>query len=111
MDEIISCPRCHQTIKSTDYFCFNCGQKIHEPPLSTSLQSQTILYIKTILLPPLGILWGFRYLRQSDTNSKIVGLLAIIFTVVVIIVATQLTMALVNTATQQINQQSQLYGM
>ena len=111
MDEIISCPVCHQPIDSTDYFCRNCGKKIHPTPLSTSFPSQITLYLKSLFLPPIGIIWGFRYLRQADTKSKLVGLFVIILTIIEIIWLIQITTNTINSFTQQINQQSQLYGL
>jgi hypothetical protein len=111
MDEIISCPTCHQPVRPTDYFCPNCGKNLRPAPLSTSLSGQISLYLKTLLLPPLGLVWGFRYLRQSDTKSKIVGLVTIIITTIEVIWLIQFTINTVNTFTEQLNQQTQLYGL
>jgi hypothetical protein len=110
MDEIIYCPNCHQPIRSTDYFCPNCGKKIHSPPPSTSLLGQIILYLKALILPPLGFFWGYQYLQQSDTKSKLIGLFVIIITFIEIIWLTQTTVNMVDFANQQINQQMNLYG-
>lgn len=111
MDEIISCPNCHQPIKPNDYFCPNCGKKIRSPPPSTSLSSQIVLYLKTLILPPFGLFWGYNYLRQSDTKSKLIGLFTIIITIIEIIWLIQSTINMVNIANQQINQQINLYGL
>jgi hypothetical protein len=111
MDEIISCSSCHQPVKPIDYFCSNCGKKLHPRPLSTSLFSQLFLYTKTLLLPPFGLIWGYRYLRQSDINSKLIGLFTIFITIIETIWLTQVTVNMINTAKQQINQQIQLYGL
>ena len=111
MDNIVSCPNCHQLVKPTDYFCPNCGKKIRPAPLSTNLSSQIILYLKTLLLPPFGLIWGFQYLRQEDQRSKIIGLLVIIVTIVETIWLTQSTISIFSTLTQQISQQTQLYGL
>ena len=110
MDEIMSCPVCHQPVKTTDYFCSNCGKKLKSKPPSTSIPSQIILYIKTLLLPPFGLFWGYRYLRQPDTKSKLIGLFTIIITIVEVVWLTQITINTINTVNQQINQQIQLYG-
>ena len=109
MDEIIYCPNCHQPIRSTDYFCPNCGKKIHSPPPSTSLSGQIILYLKTLIFPPFGFFWGYQYLRQPDTKSKLIGLFIIIITIIEIIWLTQSTINMVNIANQQMNQQFNLY--
>ena len=105
------CPRCHQTIQPTDYFCPNCGKKLHSPPLSTSISSQIVLYLKTLLLPPFGFIWGYRYLRQSDSKSKLIGLAVIIITIIETIWLIFFTINFTNTLNQQINQTYQLYGL
>lgn len=110
MDGIVSCPSCHQPIEPIDYFCPKCGKKLRSRPLSTSFSSQIVLYLKTLLLPPFGLIWGYRYLHQPDTSSKLIGLITIIITVVETVWLTQTTINIINTANQQINQQVQLYG-
>jgi hypothetical protein len=109
MEEILICPGCHQPVAPIDYFCPNCGKNLRPSPLSTSPASQILLYLKTIILPPFGFYWGYRYLRQSDTTSKIVGLITILITLVEIIWLTQTTIAAVNTVNQQV--QIQLNGL
>jgi hypothetical protein len=111
MDEDLSCSGCHQPVNQNDYFCHECGKKLRSPPLSTSISSQIWLYIKTLLLPPLGLIWGFRYLRQPDTKSKLIGWIAIIITIIETIWLIQTTVKVVNDTNQQINQQMRLYGL
>ncbi len=109
MSEVIElsprCPVCHMEVKATDYFCFNCGKSLHPVPLSTSTKDQAILYIKSALLPPLGIFWGLKYFRQPDTKSKIVGAIAIILTFLIILYAIKFTQDLFFNLTNQINSQ------
>jgi hypothetical protein len=111
MDEIIACPKCRQPVSLTDYFCPNCGKNIRPRPLLTSLGAQIWLYVKALLLPPMGFIWGYRYLRQPDTASKLVGLFTILITIIEIVWMIQETVVIVNTVNQQIFQQSQLYGL
>ena len=42
--------------------------------------TQAGIYVGSILLAPLGLVWGIRYLRQSDQKSKIIGIVAIVLT-------------------------------
>lgn len=102
-----TCPRCHVQVRATDFFCYNCGQDLKPKPPRTDVQTLAILFIKEILLPPLGLVWGLRYLRQKDTKSKLVGILSIVLTVVVIVVAIQLVLDAVNSFNQQLNSQLQ----
>ena len=111
MEIINSCPSCHQPIKSIDYFCPNCGKNLQPRPPSTSFSGLLILGLKTILLPPLGLIWGYRYLRQTENNSKLIGLVVIIVTIIETVWLTQSTIAMANSLNQQVNQQMNLYGL
>jgi len=111
MDEILLCPSCHQSINSANYFCPNCGKKLHSPPPLTTISAQILLYLKTLLLPPFGLYWGYRYLRQSDSKSKIIGFIVIVVTIIEIIFLIQSIANIINDVNQQIFQQSQLYGL
>jgi hypothetical protein len=105
------CQTCHQPVQENFYFCPNCGKNLKPSPPSTSISDQILLYLKSLLLPPMGIIWGFRYLRQSDTKSKVIGLIAISVTIIEIIWLIQTTVYTINTVNQQINQQMKLYGL
>lgn len=93
MDEIISCPSCHQS-----------------PPPSTSLSSQIILYLKTLILPPFGFFWGYQYLRQPDAKSKLIGILVVVITIIEIILLIQSTINMINIANLQMSQQLNVYN-
>jgi hypothetical protein len=84
---------------------------VSKPPLSTSVSTLVILLLKTLLLPPFGFWWGYRYFRQSDSVSKYVGLFTILITFVEIIWLVQSTVTAVNMVNQQVNQQLQLNGL
>jgi hypothetical protein len=100
----ILCPKCHVPVKSGDYFCSNCGTNLHPAPPSISIGSQLLLYLGSLLLPPMGIIWGFRYLRQPDSKSKAVGLIAMILTIVILVITVQVTVGFINTVNEQVNQ-------
>ena len=111
MEDTSTCPNCHTAVRYTDYFCYNCGANIKPSPPSTSLTSQVILYTKSILLPPFGLLWSLKYLGQKDNKSKIVGLTAIILTVLSLLI----TIKMFTDFTSEINKQldssvSNIYG-
>ena len=105
MEENPLCSVCHAAVRPTDYFCFNCGKNLHLKLLSTSIGSQLVLYVKTILLMPFGIVWGVRYLKQPNRASKLVGLTAIAITIILLVVITKYTVDLVNTVNEQVTQQ------
>ncbi len=109
MDKSI-CPKCHTEVRATDYFCLNCGKNIHEKPASTSLESQAMLYLGSIFLPPMGVIWGWRYLKADDQKSKIVGITAMVITVIVLLLAVKWTVDIVNAVNKQMGQFNSMQG-
>lgn len=109
MENLVRCPVCHIDVKPTDYFCFNCGGNLKPKPPSTSLSKQLVLYVESILLPPYGIIIGIRYIRQNEIKSKLVGLTAIILTIISLVVFTKITLNLVNNINTQVNNQLQQF--
>jgi hypothetical protein len=99
------CPTCHLPVKPTDYFCANCGYKLKPVPPPTSVTGQLELYFKSFLLPPMGFIWGYRYLKQPDPKSKIVGSAAIIITLAILIIILVSTIGIINTVNDQVNSQ------
>ena len=76
------CPQCHQPVKPEYYYCPNCGKKLTEPALSTSLSSQLWLYAFSLVLPFIGYLaisyWqGIKYARSEDPKAQQIGWIAI----------------------------------
>lgn len=103
----IVCSGCHINVRASDYFCFNCGRNLHPVPPSTSIGRQIYIYLGSIFLPPIGILWGFRYLRQDDLKSKIVGITAIALTFLIIYLAYIYTVQFFEELKSQLNTQMQ----
>jgi len=98
------------TVRATDFYCYNCGKNLHPAPLQTDTTTLVALFLKTILLPPLGILWGLQYLRQADERSKIVGVAAIVITIIEIILVVQSTVGILNGVSGQMNNLQGLQG-
>jgi len=107
MDDSLVCPSCHIEVRSTDYFCYNCGKNLKPKPLSTSLTQQILIYLGSVFLPPLGLVWGVRYLRQEDNTSKIVGVISIILTLVSLVLLLKFTNDFIKTVNEQVNSQLQ----
>jgi len=76
-----TCPVCHQPVSPGQYFCSNCGAKVHEAPLSTTPLMQLGLYAFSIILPIICFLlitkWpGVTYVRSKDEKTRTVGMIA-----------------------------------
>jgi len=110
--EQVTCKFCGQTVLSNYYFCPYCGKKLIEPPI-TALREIGV-YLLSVLLPPLGLWPGIKYLMQKNERAKRVGIIAILLTVASIAITIWLSVGLVNNITQTFNSQlngSQLQGL
>lgn len=52
-----------------------------DPPLSKTIAKQIGIYLLSALLPPFGLVPGIKYLRQKDDKSKMIGIAALVLTV------------------------------
>lgn len=104
----LTCKYCDFTVAENFYFCPNCGKKIKEPPLSTSISKQIYIYAISIIFPPLGLWPGIKYLLDKNPKAKVIGIVAIILTTVSLIITIQLTLSFLNgqkdVASQQLQQ-------
>lgn len=76
------CPRCFQPVLPGYHFCPNCGKKLSEPGLSTSVTSQFLLYGFSIVLPIICYLaisrWqGIKYIQSADPKAQQMGWIAL----------------------------------
>ncbi len=106
MDQII-CPHCKTANLPTAYFCSNCGKVIQEKPIT--LGKQLYIYFVSIFFPPFGLVYGVRYLRQSDQKMKKVGWAAIILTIISLIITIWLTVGVLNATTKSLDSQLNNY--
>lgn len=79
MDETL-CSNCRATIQAIWFFCPNCGKVLKEKPISVSIGKQILVYVVSFFFAPLGLMWGVKYVRNSNTKTKIIGLISIILT-------------------------------
>lgn len=107
MEEILNCPVCHVQIRPTDFFCSNCGKNLKAKPPSLSFGPVALLYVGSFLLPPLGFLWGYKYVKSPDATLKIVGFVAMALTTASLIATTMYTMNFVNKINEQVTKQMQ----
>jgi len=105
MEENILCPKCHTSVRSTDYYCFNCGKNLKSVPPATTPSKLTTLFLKSIFLPPFGIYWALPYLKQSDKRSKRIGIIVIIVTASVFIYTIIAAKNLMNTFSAELERQ------
>lgn len=101
------CPACHSPVADSYYFCPNCGKQLNEPPIS--LSKQLGVYALSILLPPLGLWPGIKYIIHGDEKTKKVGLIAVILTIFATIVTVWLFLGLMSGLTSGVGSQFNQY--
>ena len=101
------CPVCHFPLTDNYYFCPNCGKQLKEPPIS--IAKQLSVYAVSVLLPPLGLWPGIKYLLAESPQTKKVGIIAIILTVVSSIITIWLFMGIMNGVNQSLGSQMNQY--
>ncbi|PIS22901.1 hypothetical protein COT49_02930 [candidate division WWE3 bacterium CG08_land_8_20_14_0_20_40_13] len=50
--------------------------------LSTSLKKQIFMYLISFLLPPFGLGWAFKYIKNGDQKAKKIGWVIVAVTVI-----------------------------
>ena len=98
------CPQCHTVVRATDYFCFNCGKNLHQKPLPSTPLYEIGAYLGSAVLPPLGAVWGLKYIRQPDAASKRIGWGSIVVTVIATFLVTVWMVKFAENIQTQVNQ-------
>jgi len=65
------CLACHQPILPQYYFCPNCGKKIKEAPLSTTIKTQAWIYAFSIILPMICFIFVTKWPGVNISNRMI----------------------------------------
>ncbi|MDP3998415.1 MAG: zinc ribbon domain-containing protein [bacterium] len=102
------CPYCQFPLISAYSFCPSCGKPLKPQPLETGPLKQAIIYVVSFFLPPFGLGWGFKYLRQEGDQAKRIGLIAIILTFVSLILALWITVNIMSSVSQALSGQTDL---
>ena len=105
MESDLTCESCHVVSPATFFFCPNCGHSLRPKPLSTTITKQIALYLLAVLLPPLGLWPGIKYLKGKTDAEKIVGAVLVILTVVSIVLTLWFSLGVLNSFQKAINSQ------
>ena len=101
--ETIPCRYCGFSVLGDYYFCPNCGKKLKEPPVSVSIGRQIYIYALSLILPPLGLWPGIKYLRQDNPIAKRIGIIAIVLTIISTILTIWLSIGLLGNISGQLS--------
>jgi len=87
------------------FYCPTCGKNLKEAPLSTSAAKRVGIYALSLLLPPLGLWPGIKYIRQNDPKVKKIGWIAIILTIISLLVTSWISIGWLNDLNAQLSGQ------
>ena len=100
----IICPFCKSSIPIATYFCPNCGKQLKDKPPDTTLLKKIVVYAVSLFLPPFGLWYAWKYLKAGDYESRKIGFISIILTAISILAAIWMTLGIVNSITQSLNE-------
>ena len=103
------CPSCKIPLQPAWYFCPNCNKKLKEKPISVSIPKQIGIYVASIFLPPMGLMWGIPYLKNPNKKTKIIGIITLVLTVISIVVSIMLFQQIMNAVSQSLNNELNNY--
>lgn len=107
------CPQCQSIVLPNENFCPKCGFQLVHTGSAQNLQilsvgKQIWIYFVSIVLPPLGLIWTFKYLRSNSPQLRRIAFIAAGLTVISIIITLWISVGLFNSVNQQV--QTQLNG-
>jgi hypothetical protein len=77
-------------------------------PPATSISRQVVIYLISFFIAPFGLWYAWKYLRQDDKKSKIIGVVATALTIVAVATAIWTMKELVNSVNQSLHSLSGL---
>jgi len=107
---LIKCKECGHEISDDALVCPNCGKPQRDKTPSISLSGQTIVYFVSLFLPPFGLWYVWKYLKQKDAKARKIGIAALILTIISVIVTIWFTERLVNLTNQALNSVNNIYN-
>jgi len=100
---LIKCKECGHEISDEALACPNCGKPQRDKPPAVSLSRQMTVYAVSLFLPPFGLWYVWKYLKQKDQKSKKIGWTALILTIISVIGTVWFTERTVNSINQTLN--------
>ncbi len=97
------CKYCHAPVTPEEYFCPNCGKKLRDKPPLTTASEQAKVYIISLVFWPFGAVYIWRYLRQEDPKSKMIGWVVLAITVAIGILVAWTTKVFIDEFNKQLN--------
>ncbi len=103
MGNLFVCHACGSVLAPDDIFCSHCGATVASVVETVGLWKQIWIYFVSIVFPPFGFIWTWKYLRSDNFELKRVGIIATVLTVVAIIVTIWVTLGFFQGMQSQLN--------
>lgn len=103
MEPLVNCKKCQLPILPSFYFCPNCANPLRSKPLPITIGKQIGIYLLSLLLPPLGLVPGIKYLFQKSGKAKMVGMVAVLLTIISTVVTLYYASIFIKKFTDQLN--------
>lgn len=81
VNQMVICPKCKTEVQPESYFCPNCGKALKLKKISTSAVNQMAAYAVSLLLPPLGLYYTYKYFKLGTDGGKIIASVTVVLTV------------------------------
>lgn len=99
------CPKCQTIAIPGSRFCANCGTPLNVGAFTISIGKQIWIYFVSIFLPPLGLVWTFKYLRLKDSQPRKIALIAAVLTIVSTVITLWATWGVMSSVQSQVQTQ------
>jgi hypothetical protein len=106
----MKCPACHLDVQPDFFYCPYCRKELREKPVDTGVWAQIKLYMISVLIPPFGLPFTFKYLKSPDGKTRSIGWISVILTAAALALATLWAVNQVNKMTDEVNKQLNGYG-
>jgi uncharacterized membrane protein YqaE (UPF0057 family) len=73
-------------------------------PPSTTSSKKIIVYAISLFLPPFGLWYAWKYLKYNNYESKKIGVVAIILTIISTVITLWLATGFINSVFQSLNE-------
>jgi uncharacterized membrane protein YqaE (UPF0057 family) len=91
------CQSCGAAVQADANFCPVCGKRLK---VDTGFVKKIIIYSVSLFLPPFGLWYAIKYLKQGDYESRKIGIISIILTVISTLATIWLSVGIINSLMQ-----------
>jgi hypothetical protein len=76
--------------------------------MDKTIPKQIWVYFVSLFLPPFGLWYAWKYLKEGDYESRKIGIIAIILTIISVIITIWLSIDIINSVFKSLNEMSNL---